>query len=153
MTRLEKCELLKSKGYTYDAETGKVYGTSGKEIISKDNKGYIRIRKMGIMPGSLRIHHYAYYMTYGNVDFEMLDHINRDKTDNRISNLRIVNNQQNKENYEGKGCYLENNKWRAMIRVDKKLLHLGCFNTEEEARQAYLDAKLKYHKSFIHSNQ
>lgn len=145
MTRLEKCELLKEKGYKYDPETGKVYGTSGKEIISKDNKGYIRIRKMGLMPGGLRCHHYAWFMVYGNVDFEMLDHINRDKSDNRISNLRISNSQLNPENQIGKGYYLENNKWRAMIRVNKKIINLGYHKTEEEARQAYLQAKQKYH--------
>ena len=140
MTRLEKCELLKSKGYTYNPETGKIYGVKGKEIIRIDNKGYI------ILNNHLKAHHFAWYMSYGNVDFEMLDHINRITNDNRISNLRIINNQKNHFNTNAKGyCWNNNaNKWQSYICINKTI-HLGLFDTEEEARQAYLQAKEKYH--------
>ena len=146
MTRLEKCELLKFKGYTYYKETGKIFGVRGKEIIRKDDRGYILISNH-FGNQSLLGHHYAWYMTYGNVDFEMLDHINRDKSDNRICNLRIVNNQKNAFNTNAKGYYFHKNtnKWRAQIQVEKKRIHLGLFNTEEEARNVYLEAKKKYH--------
>ena len=36
MTRLEKCELLKSKGYTYNPETGKIFNRFGKELTAKN---------------------------------------------------------------------------------------------------------------------
>ena len=105
---------------------------------------------MGLMPGSLRCHHYAWFMTYGNVDFEMLDHINRDKTDNRICNLRITNDTLNKQNQDVKGYTLDkrSNKWRARIIFNKKRIDLGYFDSEEEAREAYLSAKSKYHPGF-----
>lgn len=84
MTRLEKCESLKSKGYTYDPETGKVFGVYGKQIKRKTIDGYVIIRE-----NNLYAHHFAWYMVYGNVDFIKLDHRNTNPSDNRISNLRI----------------------------------------------------------------
>jgi len=144
MTRLEKCELLKSKGYTYNAETGKVYGERRFEIKRKNKDGYILIGSNHI-EGQLFAHHYAYFVTYGNLDFELLDHINRDKTDNRISNLRNVSNQENMFNTNAKGYTKRKNKWIAQIKLDYKNIYLGSYNTEEEARQAYLLAKEKYH--------
>jgi hypothetical protein len=156
MTRLEKCELLKSKGFTYNPETGKIFGVRGKEIIRKNKNGYIIIdinyqnKKYNIYG-----HHYAWYWVYGNVDFEMLDHINRDRSDNRISNLRITNHIENQQNQDGKGYgfHKRDKKWFAQIWFENKKKWLGYFDTEEEARQAYLSAKLKYHPGFTHLNQ
>jgi hypothetical protein len=143
MDRLEKCELLKSKGYTYDPETGKIYGIHKKEITTKDKYGYIHITIKG---GKLFGHHFAWYMTYGNVDFNLLDHINRVKNDNRISNLRIINHQQNCFNKDSRGYYWDKgrNKWKSQIKLNGKEIHLGRFNTEEEAKASYLEAKKKY---------
>jgi hypothetical protein len=146
MTRLERCEILKSKGYTYDPETGKIYGVFGKELKNKI-QGYISISGGNNFKGNLLGHHYAYFMTYGHVDFDRLDHFNRIKTDNRISNLRILTNQQNSFNTNAKGyCWdKQYQKWRAYIMLNGKQIHLGRFNTEEEARQSYLKAKEKIH--------
>lgn len=147
MTRLEKCELLKSKGYTYDLVTGKIFNNKNREIGNLSTRGYVVIEGNKDFQGVLNAHHYAYYCVYGNVDFEMLDHINRDKTDNRIINLRISNTQKNAFNTNAKGYYFDkgSNKWRSHIQVDGKKKHLGRFDTEEEARIAYLEAKLIYH--------
>lgn len=144
MTRLEKCEILKSKGYTYDPETGKVYGVRGKEIKSKDNYGYHIISSAKFMTKS---HHFAYFMVYGNVDFDELDHINRDRTDNRISNLRIADRDIQTQNRTAKGYnwHKHTNKWVSQIQVGGKKIHLGLFETEEEARNCYLEGKKKYH--------
>jgi len=84
-------------------------------------------------------------MTYGNVDFEMLDHINRDRSDNRICNLRISDYKKNGYNRDAKGYNYDYNKWRARIKVDGKNIPLGRFDTEIEAKNAYLEAKKKYH--------
>lgn len=139
MTRLEKCEILKSKGYTYNPDTGKVFNRFGKELTAKTESGYI------IFFNNLKVHHYAYFITYNNVDFEMLDHINRDRSDNRLSNLRVVTPQQNGFNTSSKGYFLQDGKWRSQITINRKKIHLGYFNTEDEARQTYLIAKEKYH--------
>jgi len=143
MNRLQKCELLKSKGYKYDPDTGKIYGIKGNEIKrTKNNYIYINI------DNGLLGHHFAWYMTYGNVDFERLDHENRIKNDNRISNLRILTHSENISNNDAKGyCFHKHNKkWVSTITKNKQTIHLGYFNTEEEARQAYLSAKKIYHK-------
>ncbi len=146
MTRLEKCIILKKMGYTYDPETGKIYGVKGKEIIRKDDKGYICLFKRGF-GGSLFGHHFGWYMTYGNVDFELLDHKDTNPSNNRIDNLRILNNQKNTFNSNAKGYYQHNisKKWCSQIMINGIHIHLGSFNTEEEARNAYLQAKKKYH--------
>jgi hypothetical protein len=145
MTRLEKCELLKSKGYSYDPETGKIFGTKGFEIKRKDDKGYIVIGLRGM--SNLFGHHFAWYMVYGNVDFNLLDHENTNPSDNRICNLRILSNQKNTFNNNAKGYYFAKhaNKWEANIHLDYKKIYLGLYETEQEARNAYLEAKKKYH--------
>jgi hypothetical protein len=145
MTRLEKCEILKSKGYTYDPDTGKIYNRFGKEITGKI-LDYIVISG-GENFGNIRGHHFAYYMVYGNVDFKMLDHINQNKSDNRISNLRISNHTKNAYNSSAKGYTWDKqkNKWRSQITINSKLLFLGFFDNEKDAKNAYIETKKKYH--------
>ncbi len=80
------------------------------------------------------------------------DHINSIRTDNRVENLQYITPQQNyqkRKTINGrnvKGYYLTKyGTYEAQITVDCKKIYLGSFHTEEEARQAYLDGKLKYH--------
>ena len=69
--------------------------------------------------------------------------------DNRIENLRVLNNQQNNWNnlHYAKGyCYYKaNNNYTAQIRINGKQKHLGYYDTPEEAREAYLKAKAIHH--------
>lgn len=149
MTRLEKCELLKKMGYTYNPENGKIYGKRKKELNAKRN-GYIIITITNKPYSSIFAHHFAWYMTYGNVDFEMLDHINQIKDDNRIVNLRLANsniNQQNRlKTTKGYRWHKIKKKWCSSITTNNQSTYLGCFNLEEEARNAYLNAKSIYHQ-------
>jgi hypothetical protein len=73
----------------------------------------------------------------------IVDHIDRNKANNDISNLRMVTCAQNLHNTDAKGYsfHKASGKWIAYIGVKNKLKYIGYFNTEAEARQAYLDAK------------
>jgi hypothetical protein len=76
----------------------------------------------------------------------VVDHINHDGTDNRVENLRLVTTRQNTSHRKIKGTsrfpgvFWDKNarKWRSMISVNGKSLHLGLFKDEEEAYFAYL---------------
>ena len=77
-----------------------------------------------------------------------IDHFNNDKTNNNIENLRIVNSSENAQNrITTKGYYWNkrDEKYYAQIQVNYKLHYLGVYDTEKEAREAYLIAKNKYH--------
>lgn len=147
MTREEKCQVAKTRGYSYNAETGLIVNKHGK-LIQKTTKGYIVIQ-MTISDKKYYLygHHFAWWSVY-NECVEELDHINGVRNDNRIKNLRSVTRQQNQWNrLTAKGCYWDNakNKYRAEMRINNKKKYLGLFDTEEEARQAYLNAKQIYH--------
>ena len=149
MTRLDKCKLAIERGITYNPETGKIYGVRGKEITAKTIKGYIVIKlKFNGKYIDLKAHQLAWY--YVNKEIvEALDHINGVKDDNRICNLRSVTHQENQFNRTtAKGYYWNKtaNKWLSQIQLNSKKINLGLFKTEEEAREAYLKAKEKYHK-------
>lgn len=84
---------------------------------------------------------------------KLVDHINRNKLDNRLENLRIVDNTGNGANRAiipnsvgYKGVYKNYNKWIAQVTILNKVTHLGRFNTPEEAAQAYNEAALHHYK-------
>ena len=89
-----------------------------------------------------------------------LDHINGDRVDNRIENLRLVThrkNQQNRiEHREGKivgaSWRKDLQKYHSTIRIKGKDVHLGYFNTEIEAHRAYKIA-CKYTDQYVDSEQ
>ena len=81
-----------------------------------------------------------------------IDHINENKLDNKIANLRKATRRQNACNQKAvKGYYFHKRfkKWVALIRSGDKKIHIGYFGTEEQAREAYLRAKEKLHGEFM----
>ena len=77
-----------------------------------------------------------------------IDHIDLNKSNNCVLNLRPATNQQNQFNSNAKGyCWNKGkNKWHARIQLNGKSIHLGYFVKEEDAKNAYLKAKPIYHK-------
>ena len=92
-----------------------------------------------------------------NNDF-IIDHINRNRLDNRKSNLRIVTLQENslnqsvyKNNTSGVPGVLFNkskNKWEASIQINRKRIYLGTFVNKEDAIKARKEAEEKYFGEF-----
>jgi len=77
----------------------------------------------------------------------MIDHYNRKRDDNRLENLHVVTSQHNQWNNDAKGYWWDKrgHRWRAQITLNRKSIHLGMFEKEEDARNAYLEAKAKHH--------
>ena len=78
---------------------------------------------------------------------EEVDHLNHNTLDNRRMNLRTCTTRQNHQNrvnqgkspYPGVSQVTNSPKWKATIRAYGKQLHLGVYDTEIEASQAYRD--------------
>lgn len=95
-------------------------------------------------------------------DGTVLDHINGCKTDNRKSNLRYATTSQNMANvkkrsgttskYKGVTWSKRDKKWEAFTSKDRRTIHFGMFNTEEEAAQKYNEEAPKYHGEFARLN-
>jgi hypothetical protein len=149
MTELEKCELAKSKGFTYCSVSGELKGVYGKVITAKNKCGYSYVFltyecKAYFILG----HRLAWFLHYGNLPNNLIDHIDGNRTNNKIDNLRDVTNQQNQWNRTTAKGYVWSkfaNKFQARIRLNGRQIHLGHFHTEQEARNAYLKAKEIYH--------
>jgi len=87
-----------------------------------------------------------------------VDHINLNTLDNRRSNLRICTRKENSLNkpkqknntsgYKGVCWFKRKKRWKSTIHVNKKTIHLGFYNTPEEAYAAYCEASKKYHGEF-----
>jgi hypothetical protein len=147
--------------FNYDPESGLLtHRTShfkskiGKVAGGRDNNGYVHVK---IKDDSYPAHRIAWLLTYGELPSRFLDHINGDRADNRIANLRLATQSENNQNQRkarsdnkstgilGVHYFPEGDKYRPRIMVDGKSVYLGLFETEKEARAAYLTAKRLLH--------
>jgi hypothetical protein len=122
-------------------------------ICTPDLKGYPKIRLQNFNPnyGSTRRVHSLVWEVFGDgttISFpnRVIDHIDRNKKNNHINNLRIISNRENafnrKDNKEFIGVRKSNksDNYTCRIWVNDKDYHLGTFKTQEEAFERYNEA-------------
>jgi hypothetical protein len=121
-----------------------------------DSGRYVRIRIKGRAYAAHRI---AFLYMHGRWPTEFLDHVNGDKTDNRLVNLRECSSAQNNSNRPYtrptragvKGVRLTpNGSYEARISANGRRIYLGKYDDAESAKAAYQSAALKYHGEFAH---
>jgi len=138
--------FLYKEGKLFNKTKRRYNALTGEEAGCLQNTGYRAIS----VKGKLYLSHRLVYIYHNGeiADDLHIDHIDRTRSNNNIENLRLVTRQENQWNLPGKGFHLHkpNNKFRAQIRVSGKRIHLGLFDTAEEARKAYLEAKKEFHK-------
>ena len=140
------CELLAYSPATgvFTARHNRRKWVAGKEVGTTNSHGY---RQISIDGKIYLAHRLAWLWATGKWPSTGLDHINRQRDDNRILNLREATQAQNLQNRKAAGCYFHkvNRNWVAQIKVNQKVQHIGVFATKEEATAAYQAAKKVIH--------
>jgi hypothetical protein len=139
---------------TWKISTGKA--SAGAEAGSVGLKGYLKITYQG---RTYAAHRLAWAIHHGTAPPEIIDHMNGDTLDNRASNLRDGTsgvNQQNQSHSHSRnqsssylGVSMFNGRWRAKIYTAGKYVFLGYHPTEEDAAEAYRQAKRKIHEGCL----
>lgn len=147
---------------SYDAKDGSLRwaerrsATAAKGSLAGfiNHKGY---RMVGIDGKQYRAHRIILAMAAGQwpSDDLVVDHIDGNRDNNRIENLRLCTHSENQHNRDipsnnstgllGVSYDKADRNWRASICVGRKRSRIGNYATPEEAHQAYLDAKAKLH--------
>ena len=122
------------------------------DVAGSNSLGYVRIHISGRY---YLAHKLAWLWVYGHWPSTHLDHINRSKSDNRIANLREVSQSENLQNtplssrntsgYRGVSYFKKTGQWQAYIATNRKLHHLGLFDSAESASMAYQAAAARLH--------
>lgn len=115
-------------------------------------RGYVTV---GIGGRLVLAHRLIWLMVHGEMPVEM-DHLNGDRADNRIVNIRPATHTMNMENRRtassnnrsgllGVSWGARQRRWYARITTGGKIRHLGYFDSPEAAHEAYVKAKHKLH--------
>ena len=143
--------------YHYDANTGQftrlLANGRWRDRVGAIHYGYLSIK---IDHKHYKAHRLAWLYVHGEWPNDGIDHINGDKVDNRISNLRAATPAQNKQNARkarsdsrsgliGAIWSSRQNKWTSAIRVDGKKKYLGLFDEAGQAHAVYIEAKRTLH--------
>ena len=158
---LTHAELLRVLDYS--PETGLFYwkvrlgarGKPGSVAGTLTDRGY---RKVCIGGKIYALHRLALFHATGEMPTFDVDHVNRNRADNRLVNLRRATNAENQQNRvtgvlnrSGVLCVYwltKQRRWLASIMVDGKSIHLGYFSEKEDAVAARTHAELE---RFTHS--
>lgn len=148
--------------FTYDRETGVLYwrirdhNTIRHKYVAGSIKGakdgYKRVHVKG---KAYLVHRIIMMLCFGHIpENAEIDHINHVRDDNHLANLRFVTRSENRKNQSVSskntsgvtGVYFSKarKKYRAQIKVNRKTIYLGIFETLEEAAAARAEANLKY---------
>lgn len=156
---------------TYEPETGLFYWKwrkrrtwennifnakyAGKIAGSRAAQGYLRII---LDHRYVMAHRVAFLIMTGSWPSNQIDHINGTRDDNRWCNLREATLTQNNRNsskqvnnrsgFKGVSWKERNQKWVAQISVENRKIHIGLFETPQEAHEAYMRAARAYHGEF-----
>ena len=147
---------------SYDAATGVITWRkrmnarvpAGSPVGCLSKRGYV-ITLIGRK--NYFVHRLAWLLVMGEWPAGVIDHIDGDPANNRWGNLRestpALNSQNQRRAMGGRapgallGTSPKRNKWVAVIGINRKRIHLGTFDTAEEAHAAYLTAKRVHHAS------
>ena len=126
-----------------------------KALTAPDNKGYLHGNIFG---RKFRAHTIVWAICTGSWPENFIDHINLNKSDNRIENLRDATGSQNQFNhrlrsdntsgFKGVAWCKRDKKWKASIRVYGKNKSLGYYDNPEDAYKAYCNASRIHHGDF-----
>ena len=153
------------------AELKNLFDYADGQLVSKTN---IKRRKIGAVLGSLssksyliahvntknyRVHRLVFLYFHGHMP-PQVDHIDGNRLNNRIENLREATSKQNNQNRKPTGSsgvkgvvwHKQSKKWVASICVNRKSVHLGSFENIEDAALAATEAREKLHGDFAWSN-
>lgn len=142
---------------SYDSETGhltwlvKKPGRIRTMAGGVNSRGYVVLSFNGRQLKATRV---AWALHYGKWPDGVIDHINHDKQDNRLCNLRdvsvAVNTQNQVRAMAGSrssllGVFPAGSRWASKLVVNGRRVYLGVFATPEEAHSAYVEAKRLHH--------
>ncbi len=151
----------------------KTINISKNKVVIVDDRDYEKLSKYNWFAIKGRHTYYAdrnegkksvlmHRQILGLTDRKVLsDHFNGNGLDNRRRNLRKCSNRQNLMNSVSRGGSLRHKgvvldkrtgKWKCQIRVEGKLIHLGCFVDENVAAIRYNNAAITHFKDFARLN-
>lgn len=127
---------------------------SGQVAGSIGSKGYLQV---GFFNKRVLVHRIIFMIHNGFLP-EIVDHIDGNKLNNSIDNLRAANENQNKHNsvlssnntsgVKGVHWHKRCNKWIAKIKINGVSKHIGCFSDLQEAKQSVEKARIALHGEF-----
>jgi hypothetical protein len=156
MKPIPKKDIIQ-KYLTYDAHTGILFHKNGSPAGGFHKDGYITV---GFNKKKYLAHRVIWTLLNGAIpDGSQIDHINHNRSDNRIQNLRIVTAAENAKNksisvvnrsgFLGVYWVARLSKWKAVIEINNKKQYLGIYSCITDAVRARrkAEANLLFHKN------